>query len=125
LLPPNQLEMVFVVFSAFCKECQCLSHALSEIQHRTYVANGLVERIHRLVQLSASLLDGLVDVLLCFLPVLLKLLVDLVSLVAGFGSKSVDLLASVGGKHLGVFADLSALAGNVVLCDVLGFSCVG
>jgi hypothetical protein len=98
---------------------------LFKIQHGTYVANGLVEWIHRLVQLSASLLEALIDVFLRVLPVLFELLVDLVSLVAGFSSKSVDLLASVGGKHLGVFADLSALAGSIVLCDVLGLSCVG
>jgi hypothetical protein len=59
------------------------------------------------------------------LPVCLQLLVDLVCAIAGLSSEPVDLLASVGGEHLGVFADLCAFAGDVLLADVLDLGCVG
>jgi hypothetical protein len=94
-------------------------------QHQTHLANVLVKRIHRLVQLSASLLNSRVDVLLRFLPVLLKLLVDLVCAIASLSREPVNLLAGVGSKHLGVLADLGAFAGGVVPSGVLDLGCVG
>lgn len=99
---------------------------MREVRHcLTYLSNILVERVHRLVQLSASLLDRLVDGLVCPLPVCLELLVDLVRTIASLSCEPVDLLASVGGEHLGILADLCALARNVLLSDVLDLGCVG
>lgn len=101
---------------------------LSTLQYQhgsAHLRNVLVKCINRLVQLSASLLDRLADALVCSLPVLLKLLVDLVGAITGLGGEFVDLLASVGGEDLGVFADLGALAGDVVLSGVLDLGCVG
>lgn len=92
---------------------------------QTHLANVLIKRIHRLVQLSASLLDSRVDVLLRSLPVLLKLLVDLVRAVTSLSGEPVDLLAGVGSKHLGILADFGAFAGGVVLSGVLELGCVG
>jgi hypothetical protein len=63
---------------------------------KTRLSNVLVERVHRLVQLSASLLDRLVDGLVCFLPVC-----------------------------LGILADLCAFAGDILLANVLDLGCVG
>jgi len=94
-------------------------------RYQAHLANVLVERVHRLVQLSTSLLDGLVDVLLRFLSVLLKLLIDLVSAIASLVGESVHLLASVGGKHLGILTDLSAFAGSIVPSGVLDLGSVG
>lgn len=96
-----------------------------DYHHQTDLANILIKRVHRLVQLSASLLDGRVDVLLRFLPVLLKLLVDLVRAIASLSGEPVNLLAGVGSKHLGVLADLGAFAGGVVPSGVLDLGCVG
>ena len=59
------------------------------------------------------------------MPVLLKLLVDLVSAVASLSGKPVNLLAGIGSKNLGVLANLGALAGGVVLSGVLELGCVG
>jgi hypothetical protein len=92
---------------------------------KTRLSNVLVERVHRLVQLSASLLDRLVDGLVCFLPVCLQLLVDLVRAIAGLSGESVDFLAGVGGEHLGILADLCAFAGDILLANVLDLGCVG
>jgi hypothetical protein len=108
LLPPNQLEIPLFAFSAPCHIVSILS----------YTSDGLV-------QLSASLLDGRVDVLLRFLPVLLKLLVDLVRAITGLSREPVNLLASIGSIHLGVFAELGAFAGSIVLSGVLELGCVG
>jgi hypothetical protein len=91
----------------------------------THLSNVLVERVHRLVQLSASLLDRLVDGLVCSLPVCLQLLVDLVCAIAGLLGEPVDLTASVGGDCLCVFAELCAFAGEVLLSNVLDLGCVG
>jgi hypothetical protein len=77
------------------------------------------------VQLSASLLDRLVDGLVCFLPVCLELLVDLVCAIASLSREPVNLLAGVGGEDLGIFADLCAFAGDVLLANVLDLGCVG
>lgn len=92
---------------------------------KTYLSHVLVERVHGLVQLSAGLLDCLVDGLVCSLPVCLEFLVDLVCAIAGLSSEPVDFLSSVGGEHLGILADLCALAGEVLLSDVLDLGCVG
>jgi hypothetical protein len=59
------------------------------------------------------------------LPVCLELLVDLVCAVAGLSGEPIDLLASVGGEDLGIFADLCAFAGDVLLANVLDLGCVG
>lgn len=93
--------------------------------NQTYLSHVLVERVHGLVQLSASLLDRLVDGLVCSLPVCLQLLIDLVGAVAGLSGEPVNLLASVGGEHLGIFAKLCAFAGDVLLSDVLDLGRVG
>ena len=93
--------------------------------NKAYLSHVLVERVHGLVQLSASLLDCLVDGLVCSLPVCLEFLVDLVCAIAGLSSEPIDLFASVGGEHLGILADLCALAGNILLSDVLDLGCVG
>jgi hypothetical protein len=45
--------------------------------------------------------------------------------IASLSCEPVDLLASVGGEHLGILADLCALARNVLLSDVLDLGCVG
>lgn len=45
--------------------------------------------------------------------------------ITGLRGEPVDLLASIGSENLGVLADLSALAGNVVLSSVLELGCVG
>jgi hypothetical protein len=92
---------------------------------KTYLSDVLVKRVHRLVQLSASLLDRLVDGLVCFLPVCLELLVDLVCAIASLSREPVNLLAGVGGEDLGIFADLCAFAGDVLLANVLDLGCVG
>jgi hypothetical protein len=92
---------------------------------KTYLSHVLVERVHGLVQLSASLLDCLVDGLVCSLPVCLQLLVDLVCAIAGLLGEPVNLPASVGGDCLGVFAELCAFAGEVLLSNVLDLGCVG
>ena len=75
--------------------------------------------------LTASLLDGRVEVLLCFLPVLLQLLVDLVRAITSLRCKPVNLLAGVGSEHLGVLADFGAFAGGVVFSGVLKLGCIG
>jgi hypothetical protein len=59
------------------------------------------------------------------LPVLLKLLIDLVSAVTSLSSKSVYFPAGIRSNYLSVFANLSALAGSVVPAGVLELGCVG
>ena len=125
LLPPNQLEIPLFAFAAPCHYVSTPCHTSLLALNVTHLADVLVKRIHRLVQFSASLLDGLVDVLLSFLPVLFKLLVDLVSAVTSLSGESVNLLAGISSKHLGVLADLGAFAGGVVLSGVLELGCVG
>ena len=93
--------------------------------NKAYLSHVLVDRVHGLVQLSAGLLDCLVDGLVCSLPVCLEFLVVLVCAIAGLSSEPIDLLASVGGEHLGILADLCALAGDVLFSDVLDLGCVG
>ena len=59
------------------------------------------------------------------MPVLLKLLVDLVRAITSLSREPINLLAGIGGKYLGVLADFGAFAGSVVLSSVLELGCVG